>query len=95
MDTLIAYTKSGKIWEHQISYETIKSSHSEDLIKYRLIINPPISYYIDKFFIHALQESFSTGTWCIDVMGRNYGVRESVYVNSQDLVDYLTNNGFM
>lgn len=49
----------------------------------------PVQYKLDEHFLANLRDN-PIRLLCIDMGGRNHGIHESVYVDADTLVDYLT-----
>ena len=95
MEILAFIESKKKTWTHTLSIQD--SDHHEGKV---LSINPPnIGYNLDEYFLPVFEGErpfyLDSGEQviCIDAMGRNYGVSESVYVNVGDLRLFLKQEG--
>ena len=85
-----AFTESkAKIWTHHLF---IRDSTYHEKGQVLVINSPNIAYNLDEYFIGSIGDR---ELLCIDAGGRNYGVDESVYVNTQDLVNFLKQEGLL
>ena len=89
-----------KTWIHELEIRNSTYTQGQKVLS----INPPnIGYNIDKYFLTLFDDDkrrafiLNSGeeVLCIDAGGRNYGVKESVYVLVEDLRTYLIQEGIL
>lgn len=84
MKTVTAFTEGRKrTWEYK---PLITESLRDGKIRKILSINPPIEYELTEDFISKLEQH---RTITIDMGGLHHGVRESVYINCEDLLEII------